>query len=62
MTESREKLVAYLLSNEYITLLESAVLSRITTTTNNHDKHEKAIHLIKDFKVDPENRVQFINS
>jgi len=60
MTESKEKLVAYLLSNEYVTLLERAVLSRIGTTTNNYDKHEKAVHLIRDFKSDPNNDVRYV--
>ena len=59
MNESRLKLAAYLLSDEYVFLLEKAVLSRYATSTNNKDKHEVAIHLIRDFKADPDNNVRY---
>ena len=52
MSESREKLATYLFSDEYLHLLERAVLARLATTTKNHDKHAGAIELIRELKVD----------
>ena len=60
MSESREELVQYLLTSEYITLLERAILSRYSTSTNNKEKHAAAIALIRNFKDDPENQTRFI--
>jgi len=60
MNESREKLAQYLFTSEYITLLERAISSRYATSTNNKEKHEVAIHLIRDFKADPENQIRYI--
>jgi len=44
--ESKNNLVEYLLSDEYLRLLERAVLARYATSSNNKAKHEKAISLI----------------
>ena len=48
----KEKLVDFLLSDEYITLLERAVASRYCTSTNNKAKHQKAMNLIRAYKLD----------
>lgn len=48
----KEKLVNFLLSDEYLTLLERAVASRYWTSTNNKAKHEKAMNLIRLYKQD----------
>ena len=60
MTESKNKLVQYLLTSEYIILLERAILSRYSTSSNNKEKHDIAIELIRDFKADPENQITYI--
>ena len=60
MTESRERLAQYILSSEYVTLLERAILSRYSTSTNNKEKHEAVINLIRDFKADPDNQIRYI--
>jgi hypothetical protein len=60
MTESKNKLVKYLLTSEYITLLERTILSRYSTSSNNKEKHAIAIELIRDFKADPENQIRYI--
>ena len=52
MKTPKENLVDYILSDEYLRLLERAVLSRYSTSTNNKAKHEKAINLIKLYKQD----------
>ena len=39
-------LIQYLLSDEYLPLLERAILARYGTSYKNKDKHEKAINLI----------------
>jgi len=56
MSESREKLAEYLFSDEYLFLLERAVLSRYGTSSNNKDKHAHAIFLINDFKANSINK------
>ncbi len=60
MSESREKLAQYIFSSEYVTLLERAILSRYSTSTNNKEKHEVAIRLIRNFKADPDNQIRYI--
>ena len=49
---TKNNLIDHLLSAEYITLLERAILARYSTSTNNKAKHEKAINLIKLYKQD----------
>ena len=52
MNTAKEILVDYILSDEYLHLLERALLSRYSTSTTNKAKHEKAINLIKLYKQD----------
>jgi len=46
----KSNLVEYILSDEYIDLLERAVAARYATSTNNKEKHSKAFDLIKKFR------------
>ena len=47
---AKEKLVDFILSEEYLILLERAIASRYGTSTNNKAKHEKALNLIIMYK------------
>ena len=49
---AKEKLVDFILSEEYLMLLERAIASRYRTSTNNKAKHEKAMDLIVKYKQD----------
>lgn len=46
----KEDLIEYLLSDEYIYLLERAILARLGTTTYNVVQHTKAYELLIKFK------------
>ena len=47
--KQKTELMEYLVSDEYLILLERAILSRITLSAKNKDKHMKAINLIRSF-------------
>jgi hypothetical protein len=47
MTEAKQRLAEYLLSEEYRPLLYAAVLARYGTTSRHHEQHLKAIDLIE---------------
>ena len=49
---TKNNLIDHLLSAEYITLLERAILARYSTSTNNKEQHLKSINLIKTFKLE----------
>ena len=45
-----ERLIEMLLSEEYLPLLEKAIMARYGTSTNNKDLHAEAYGLILDYK------------
>jgi len=47
---AKEELVEYLLSEDYLWLLERAILARLGTTTNNFEAHSKAYQLLEAYK------------
>lgn len=47
---SKEELVEYLLSEEYVDLLELAILARLGTTRYNEEQHTKAFELLSVFR------------
>jgi len=50
--ELKSELSEYLLSDDYINLLERAILSRYGTSSNNKVKHHRVINMIEKFKLD----------
>ncbi|HHZ70473.1 MAG TPA: hypothetical protein EYN54_09420 [Methylococcaceae bacterium] len=49
MNRNKAAFVNYILSDEYIHLLERAILARLATSTYNKDKHTTAIGLLSLF-------------
>jgi len=56
MNKAKEELMEYLLSKEYIILLERALYSRLSTTTNHENKHIHAINLLELYKSTKDNQ------
>jgi hypothetical protein len=47
---AKEELVEYLLSEDYLWLLERAILARYGTTTNHKEAHARAFELLEAYK------------
>lgn len=54
MNKAKQELTEYLLSEEYIVLLERALYSRLSTSTNHKNKHIHAINLLELYKLNQE--------